>query len=169
MTGNDTATIQQEEAPPKDSNEVCVGPTSAAAGKSASCAGCPNAKLCASGAPAVKDNTPSLVASRLAAVSNKILVLSGKGGVGKSTVANMIANALSVDEGCNIGLLDTDLTGPSIPRMCGALDEQVHASNSGWSPVYVKENLAVMSIGFMLKNNSDAVIWRGPKKNGVLI
>lgn len=48
----------------------------------------------------------------------------------------------------------------------GLEGEQIHQSLSGWSPVYVQENLGVMSIGFMLPNPDDAVIWRGPKKNG---
>lgn len=52
--------------------------------------------------------------------------------------------------------------------MLGLLGEQVHQSASGWSPVYVSDNLGVMSIGFMLPSNDDAVIWRGPRKNGLI-
>ncbi|EMS67733.1 hypothetical protein TRIUR3_06984 [Triticum urartu] len=62
-----------------------------------------------------------------------------------------------------VGLLDIDICGPSIPKM---LD--IHQSNVGWSPVYVESNLGVMSIGFMLPNPDDAVIWRGPRKNGLV-
>ncbi len=68
-----------------------------------------------------------------------------------------------------MGLLDIDICGPSIPRMLGLLQQEVHQSASGWSPVYVgdRDNLAVMSIGFMLPNEDDAIIWRGPRKNGI--
>lgn len=64
--------------------------------------------------------------------------------------------------------MDTDITGPSIPKMMGVESEVIHMSNTGLSPVWVKENLGVMSIQFMLPNRDDAVIWRGPKKNGLI-
>ena len=96
-----------------------------------------------------------------------ILVLSGKGGVGKSTVSAQLALALAARD-LEVGLLDIDICGPSIPRMMGLEGEEIHQSNMGWSPVYVQENLGVMSIGFMLPNPDDAVIWRGPRKNGLI-
>jgi Mrp family chromosome partitioning ATPase len=65
-------------------------------------------------------------------------------------------------------LLDIDICGPSIPKLLGLEGQQVHESNSGWSPVYVQDNLGVMSVGFLLSSSSDAVIWRGPKKNGII-
>ena len=61
-----------------------------------------------------------------------------------------------------------DICGPSIPTMLGIASEQVHASSSGWSPVYVQDNLGVMSVGFMLPSARNAVMWRGPKKNGLI-
>ncbi|XP_048818267.1 cytosolic Fe-S cluster assembly factor NUBP1 isoform X2 [Lagopus muta] len=67
-----------------------------------------------------------------------------------------------------VALLDVDICGPSIPKMMGLEGEQVHQSGSGWSPVYVEENLGVMSVGFLLSSPDDAVIWRGPKKNGLI-
>eukprot|EP00075_Anas_platyrhynchos_P036071 XP_027325324.1 cytosolic Fe-S cluster assembly factor NUBP1 isoform X4 [Anas platyrhynchos] len=67
-----------------------------------------------------------------------------------------------------VALLDIDICGPSIPKMMGLEGEQVHQSGSGWSPVYVEENLSVMSVGFLLSSPDDAVIWRGPKKNGLI-
>jgi len=60
--------------------------------------------------------------------------------------------------------MDIDICGPSLPKMNGLEGEQIHSSNSGWSPVYVTDNLSVMSIGFMLQNPDEAIIWRGPKK-----
>ncbi|XP_071427758.1 cytosolic Fe-S cluster assembly factor NUBP1 isoform X2 [Pithys albifrons albifrons] len=67
-----------------------------------------------------------------------------------------------------VALLDIDICGPSVPKMMGLEGEQVHQSGSGWSPVYVEENLGVMSVGFLLSSPDDAVIWRGPKKNGLI-
>lgn len=96
-----------------------------------------------------------------------MLVLSGKGGVGKSTVSAQLAFALAA-RGLEVGLLDIDICGPSMPKMLGLEGEEIHQSNLGWSPVYVQENLGVMSIGFMLPNPNDAVIWRGPRKNGLI-
>jgi len=64
--------------------------------------------------------------------------------------------------------MDVDICGPSIPTILGIASEQVHSSSSGWSPVYVQDNMAVMSVGFMLPSSRDAVIWRGPKKNGLI-
>ncbi|KAI8426617.1 hypothetical protein MSG28_005397 [Choristoneura fumiferana] len=66
-----------------------------------------------------------------------------------------------------VGILDADICGPSQPRVLGVRGEQVHNSGSGWSPVYVSDNLSLMSIGFLLGSPDDAVIWRGPKKNGM--
>ena len=60
--------------------------------------------------------------------------------------------------------MDIDIC--AIPKIMGLEGETIHQSLSGWSPVYVQDNLGVMSIGFMLSNPDDAVIWRGPKKNG---
>jgi Mrp family chromosome partitioning ATPase len=64
--------------------------------------------------------------------------------------------------------MDTDICGPSIPKMMGVEAETIHVSNAGWSPVWVSDNLGVMSVQFMLPNRDDAVIWRGPKKNGLI-
>lgn len=104
----------------------------------------------------------------MATVKHIILVLSGKGGVGKSTFSAHLAHALASDNTKEVALLDVDICGPSIPRIMGLEGEQVHQSGSGWSPVYVEDNLAVMSIGFLLSSPDDAVIWRGPKKNGMI-
>ena len=59
-----------------------------------------------------------------------------------------------------------DICGPSIPRMLGLSGREVHQSGSGWSPVWLDDNLGVMSIGFVLPATDDAVIWRGPRKSG---
>ncbi|XP_063842274.1 cytosolic Fe-S cluster assembly factor nubp1-like isoform X1 [Scylla paramamosain] len=146
----------------------CPGTNSQDAGKADACAGCPNQQVCASGAAAAPDPDLAVVRERLASVKNKVLVLSGKGGVGKSTVSAMLGRALALDDSKEVGILDIDICGPSQPRVLGAAEEKVHSSGAGWSPVYVSDNLAVMSIGFLLNSADDAVIWRGPKKNGMI-
>lgn len=105
----------------------------------------------------------------LGKIDHIILVLSGKGGVGKSTVASQIALTLA-SEGKKVGLLDVDLCGPSIPKILGLTNRQIHQCSEGWLPVYTDDtkNLAVMSIGFLLNNPDDAVVWRGPKKNAMI-
>ena len=75
---------------------------------------------------------------------------------------------LAMNENIQVGLLDLDICGPSVPRMLGLEKQEVHQSNEGWSPVYFNDNLAVMSIGFMLSNKDDPIIWRGPRKNGLI-
>jgi len=152
---------------PKDANTGCVGPSSDAAGTASACAGCPNQQKCASGAGKEVDPAVAECESKLAGVKHKIVVLSGKGGVGKSTFSTQLAFTLA-SKGFHVGLLDVDICGPSVPHMCGLVGQEVHQSASGWSPVYVNDNLAVMSIGFMLPTADDAVIWRGPRKNGLI-
>jgi len=100
---------------------------------------------------------------------NVILVLSGKGGVGKSTVASQLA-LLLMDAGFKVGLLDVDLCGPSIPRLLGLEGKALHKASTGLVPVYpnAAQNLGVVSIGFLLPNRNDAVIWRGPKKSAII-
>lgn len=107
------------------------------------------------------------IRARMDKIKHKILVLSGKGGVGKSTVSSQLALLLA-SKGLDVGLLDLDICGPSIPRMMGLEGHDVHQSAEGWSPVYVEEDLGVMSIGFLLPKDDDAIIWRGPKKNGLI-
>lgn len=153
---------------PENANEHCPGVGSNDAGKSDACAGCPNQKVCASGEAAQEDPAVAEIAEKFKNIKHKILVLSGKGGVGKSTISSQLAHTLALDENLNVGLLDIDICGPSIPRMMGLEGQEIHQSNEGWSPVYVEDNLAVMSVGFLLPNKNDAVIWRGPRKNGLI-
>lgn len=148
----------------------CPGTESDQAGKAAACRGCPNQAVCATGTPNANtgpDPDLQAIAQRMSHVKNIILVLSGKGGVGKSTVAAQLAWSLAAKD-VEVGLLDIDICGPSVPKMLGLEGQEIHQSNMGWSPVYVEENLGVMSIGFMLPNPDDAVIWRGPRKNGLI-
>lgn len=107
------------------------------------------------------------MAERLSRVKHKIMVLSGKGGVGKSTVAVNMAVALAL-EGRNVGLLDVDFHGPSIPTLLHLEDRQLQFSEKDVIPVAYTENLRVVSLGFLLRKPDEAVIWRGPMKMGVI-
>jgi Mrp family chromosome partitioning ATPase len=91
-----------------------------------------------------------------------VVILSGKGGVGKSTVSSLLARSLAKNEELEIGLLDIDITGPSQPLFMGVKNEEVHKSASGWTPVYADENLAVMSAGFLLAHDA-ALVWGGAR------
>ncbi|MDD5728814.1 MAG: Mrp/NBP35 family ATP-binding protein [Victivallales bacterium] len=107
------------------------------------------------------------LARRMCAVKHKIVVLSGKGGVGKSTVAVNLALALSL-EGFKVGLLDVDIHGPSIPTMLNLKNVRIMQGHKGIVPVQVGPNLKVISVAFFLENQDQAVIWRGPMKMGVI-
>ncbi len=101
--------MDQTNTVPEDANDHCPGVGSNNAGKDSACAGCPNQNVCASGEAAKEDPALDEVAERLANVKHIILVLSGKGGVGKSTVSSQLAQTLAIDENLNIGLLDIDI------------------------------------------------------------
>lgn len=104
--------------------------------------------------------------SRLCRIRRKVVVLSGKGGVGKSTVAVNLATALMMS-GKRVGLLDVDIHGPSIPTMLGLDHETIQGCEDGLLPIELG-GMKVMSLGFLLKSQDDAVIWRGPMKMGVI-
>jgi ATP-binding protein involved in chromosome partitioning len=106
--------------------------------------------------------------TRMDRVGQKILVLSGKGGVGKSTVAANLATSLAL-AGKRVGLLDVDLHGPSIPKLLGLEGQRLGpGADGGIAPIQVSENLSIVSIALLLQNTSDAVIWRGPMKYNVI-
>ncbi|KAJ3219627.1 Nucleotide-binding protein 2 [Dinochytrium kinnereticum] len=111
-----------------------------------------------------------MATSGVSNIKHIVLVLSGKGGVGKSTVTTELALSLWNNGEKKVGILDVDLTGPSMPRMLGIQSKQVHQGSSGWVPVWADEKgtIRCMSIGFLLKGKDDAVIWRGPKKTAMI-
>ncbi len=128
-----------------------------------------NCPTCSSGHPqdAPKSAPKGLPPKAKIDVKHVILVLSGKGGVGKSTVSVNLAFALA-SHGRNVGLLDLDFHGPSIPKMLGIEDQRPSVFAHTIEPVHVTGNLAVMSMAFLLPDTSSPVIWRGPMKMGAI-
>ena len=102
----------------------------------------------------------------MAKIGHKIIVMSGKGGVGKSTVAVNLASALAL-RGNKVGLLDVDLHGPSIPQMLHLNEVRAVGDENAISPIEIG-NLKVMSVGALLENADEPIIWRGPMKIGVI-
>ena len=107
----------------------------------------------------VKDN--------LVKIKHKIVVMSGKGGVGKSTIATNLAFALSMN-GYEVGLMDVDINGPDIPKMLGIENERLTPMDGGIQPVILPPHLKVVSMAFLLQDRDTPVIWRGPLKMGAI-
>lgn len=100
-------------------------------------------------------------------IKNRLVILSGKGGVGKSTVAVNMAVALA-NAGKQVGLLDVDIHGPSVPRILGLKGKKSKLKAPWLIPVKWGDNMKVMSIGFLLPDDNEAVIWRGPVKGSLI-
>jgi Mrp family chromosome partitioning ATPase len=113
----------------------------------------------------VKQQDVKLMKS-LGRIKHKIIVMSGKGGVGKSTVATNIAMALAM-KGFETGILDADITGPNIPKMLQAEDSQLMGDENGILAIGVAPRLKIMSMAFLV-GDDDPVIWRGPMKMGAI-
>ena len=123
------------------------------------CASCKTASTCAS----AKKGLAGLPPKANIDVKHVIMVLSGKGGVGKSTVSVNLAYALSA-HGKKVGLLDLDMHGPNVPKMLGIEDHKLAVMGERIEPVHVTGMLSVMSMAFLLPDTSTPIIWRGPMK-----
>ncbi len=147
-------------------------------------AGCSSAATCPSAASCgTSDETPPCGSSaapdplaayteeqklqdRLAKIRHKVLVMSGKGGVGKSTVAVNLAASL-LRAGKTVGLMDADMHGPSVPKMLGSDETGLHISDGTIFPTEI-DGIKVMSVAFLVDNADDPLIWRGPLKMSVI-
>ena len=107
------------------------------------------------------------IQAAMAQVKHKFMVLSGKGGVGKSSVTTNLAVTL-VQEGFSVGVMDADIHGPNIPKMMGVDEKRLVGSPDGLIPITTKSGVKVMSVAFLLQNKDDAVIWRGPLKHSLI-
>lgn len=96
-------------------------------------------------------------------VKHKIVVMSGKGGVGKSTVAANLAVSLAADADFTIGVMDADIHGPNIPKILGVEDQILSGDKERIEPGFI-DNLKIMSIAFALPDRDAPVVWRGPLK-----
>lgn len=133
------------------------------------CEGCPNRGSC-SKASSGPNPECAIIKKRLSQVRNIILILSGKGGVGKSTVCTQLAYTLSQKMKKSVGILDIDICGPSIPTLTGTVGAEVNQIGGGWEPVQVDGGglLSVLSIAYLLMGNNDPIIWRGPRKTSLI-
>ncbi|MDD2626364.1 MAG: Mrp/NBP35 family ATP-binding protein [Candidatus Methanomethylophilus sp.] len=103
----------------------------------------------------------------LSKIKHVVIVLSGKGGVGKSTVASNLAETLAMD-GYQTGIMDLDITGPNIPKMFHVEDARLTVEQDKLIPVMVPPSLKLMSMAFLLPDKDSAVLWRGPVKMGAV-
>lgn len=128
-----------------------------------SCEGCPSKGSCSKNpASCGVQTTPETHIKKVVAV------MSGKGGVGKSTVTVMLAKALR-RLGLGVGILDADITGPSIPRLMDLQNEQAYADNRQYVyPIVSEDGIKMMSLNYMLQDENEPVIWRGPIITNVL-
>lgn len=128
-----------------------------------SCEGCPSKGNCSKDAAScgVQSNPKNKIKKIVA-------VMSGKGGVGKSTLTVMLAKAMA-KQGLKVGIMDADITGPSIPRLLDVMNEQAYATkDSEIIPIVTEDGIKIISLNYLMKNESDPVIWRGPVIAGVV-
>ena len=104
--------------------------------------------------------------NELSNIRHTIAVVSGKGGVGKSLVTGLLAVAMS-RKGCHVGIMDADITGPSVPKMFGVSGE-ILGNQAGAYPVSSAGGIDIVSMNLFLENTSDPVVWRGPVISGVV-
>lgn len=125
------------------------------------CAGCAHADSCSSKPVDMREP-----ANPFSHIKRVIAVVSGKGGVGKSMVTASLARMMR-EQGFNVGILDADITGPSIPKMYG-IHETAKGSDQGIFPCEAKDGTRIMSVNLLLEHEEDPVIWRGPVIAGVV-
>lgn len=125
--------------------------------------GCPGGEPVSAESKLKDDN----IAASLAKIEHKLLVMSGKGGVGKSSVSAGLAIRLAAT-GFHVGLLDVDIHGPSLAGIMGVKGLMDVTEDKKVCPIKVQDNLKVVSMQSLMRDNDQAVIWRGPAKTGVI-
>lgn len=126
------------------------------------CNTCPSKDGCS------KDKGSCMVENNPANKVKKVIaVMSGKGGVGKSSISVVIAKYLK-QLGYSVGILDADITGPSVPRLVGLKDKKARGTETSIIPVESSDGIKVMSLNFLVENEDDPVIWRGPIISGMV-
>ena len=130
---------------------------------SGGCSGCPSALSCG-----VSEEFESLLVdqNQFSDIKKVIGVISGKGGVGKSLITSMLATGM-MKRGKEVGILDADVTGPSIPKSFG-IDRKAQIDERGIIPCTTENGIKIMSINLLLEKETDPVIWRGPVIGGVI-
>ncbi|MGD0819800.1 MAG: Mrp/NBP35 family ATP-binding protein [Desulfomonilia bacterium] len=116
-----------------------------------------------------KDDSKEKLQQRISRIKNTIMIMSGKGGVGKSTVAANLAAGLA-RKGYAVGILDGDIHGPNIPKILGVENQTLKGDKDGdMLPVEAYKNLKVVSVGNLLENQDQPIIWRGPMKHSIMM
>ena len=113
------------------------------------------------------NNQDQKLTANIKKIKNIIFILSGKGGVGKSTISANLAVTFA-KKNQKVGLLDIDIHGPTIPKILGIEEAQVQITPTGIQPIRAHPNLVVMSMAFLIHDKDSPVIWRGPMKMGVI-
>ncbi|XP_033115477.1 cytosolic Fe-S cluster assembly factor NUBP2 homolog [Anneissia japonica] len=139
---------------------------SSLAGRAKVCDGCPGKALCQKQGGVDPDQ--EMINLRMNAIKYKILILSGKGGVGKSSIA--VGLSISLAQHSNkVGLVDVDICGPSISKLMAVEGAKVVNTQYGWTPLKSPhEDVKVMSVGNILEHSDNAIIWRGPRKTQLI-
>ena len=136
------------------------------AGRAGTCEGCPGREYCLKSSGVDPDQ--KFIDVRMNAIKNKILIMSAKGGVGKSTITACVAISLG-RKGFKVGVVDLDICGPSIPLMLGVQHEKIVNSEYGWKPVVSPYfGIKVVSSQSLLESSDSAVVWRGPRKTNLV-
>jgi ATP-binding protein involved in chromosome partitioning len=133
--------------------------------ESKECTGCDKQTACSAEEKEKHEN--ARLAKTLERIRMKIMVMSGKGGVGKSTVSVNLAASLAL-RGHQVGLLDADIHGPDIARMCGVENNPLLARGDGLDPVEVGRGLKAISMGLLSQDPDRAIVWRGPLKHAAI-
>ncbi len=133
--------------------------------EASSCNSCSSNSQCSTSEQ--EKHNQEIIKKKLSKIKNKLMVMSGKGGVGKSTVSVNLAAALA-SLGHKVGILDADIHGPNVPKMLGIKEKGVLSTSEGIIPFEPVANLKVMSVAFLLKSDDDAVIWRAPLKHSLI-